>query len=72
MAVWINPVYDRTQEDVEYAKQKIAEWIAADTMENSLVVHDLKGCLNVSDLNRIEGNIKYLAEQIVLVNLSFT
>lgn len=25
-------------------------------------VYDLKGCLNLSDLNRIEGNIAYLAE----------
>ena len=27
-------------------------------------VYDLKGCLNVSDLNRIEGNIAYLAERM--------
>lgn len=29
------------------------------------VVYDLKGCLNVSDINRIEGNIEYLAEKFL-------
>ena len=28
------------------------------------VVYDLKGCLNLSDISRIEGNIAYLAEQL--------
>ena len=27
-------------------------------------VYDLKGCLNLADLNRIEGNIAYLAEKM--------
>ena len=27
-------------------------------------VYDLKGCLNLSDLNRIEGNIEYLTEKL--------
>lgn len=27
-------------------------------------VYDLKGCLNLTDLNRIEGNIEYLAEKM--------
>ena len=27
-------------------------------------VYDLKGCLNLTDLNRIEGNIAYLAEKM--------
>jgi hypothetical protein len=27
-------------------------------------VYDLKGCLNLTDLNRIEGNITYLAEKM--------
>ena len=29
------------------------------------VVHDLKGCLNLSDINRIEDNIAYLSERLV-------
>lgn len=28
------------------------------------VVYDLKGCLNLSDINRIESNIEYLAERM--------
>lgn len=106
--VWREPIFDRTQADVDYAIQKIAEWIvynisAAEydekvrveneelilregyvtTTDDSVilqgdgraivendelivrigVVHDLKGCLNVLDLNRIEENIAYLSEK---------
>ena len=28
---WIDPVYDRTQADVDFAIKTIAEWIAANT-----------------------------------------
>lgn len=55
---WIEPVFDRTYADVEFAKRKIAEWIE----ENVSTVYELKGCLNVSDMNRIENNIKYLSD----------
>ena len=64
MAEWIPPIFDRTQEDVDYAVQKIAEWIASDINRASIVGYDLKGCLNASDINRIEGNISFLAEQL--------
>ena len=64
MAEWKTPIFDRTQEDVEYAIRKIAEWIASDINSASIVGYDLKGCLNVSDINRIEGNISYLADQL--------
>ena len=64
MSYWIEPVFDRTQEDVDFAIAKISEWIAADSVRNQLIVRDLKGCLNVSDINRIEGNIEYLAEKL--------
>ena len=70
MAEWKTPIFDRTQADVDYAKQKIAEWIAADITNASLVGYDLKGCLNASDLNRIEDNIVYLAEQLTQYGLS--
>lgn len=53
---WITPVTDRTEEDVAFARDKIQEWIAAQTAET----YDLKGCLCLNDLNRIEGNIAYL------------
>lgn len=103
---WIEPIFDRTLEDVQFAIQKIAEWknshthstdirvenkalvvrteatayITDDTLvlrddgvayveDGALVarmgvVYDLKGCLNLLDLNRIESNITYLAERM--------
>ena len=110
-SVWREPIFDRTQEDVDFAIQKIAEWIAYNIsaaeydekvrvendelilregyveavdnnalvlngdgrayVENDVlvvrigVVYDLKGCLNVLDINRIEENIAYLSEQMV-------
>ena len=60
MAEWITPIYDRTQEDVDFAISKIAEWI----VDDSAIIYDLKGCLNASDINRIEGNISYLSKQL--------
>ena len=64
MTTWIEPVSDRTQEDVDFAIQKISEWIAGDIAHNPLLVHDLKGCLNVSDINRMENDVKYLSEKL--------
>lgn len=103
---WIEPIFDRTLEDVQFAIQKIAEWKESHThstdirVENKTlmvrtgattyitddtlvmqddgvayvedgalvarmgVVYDLKGCLNLLDLNRIEGNIAYLTERM--------
>lgn len=49
-------VYDRTINDVNYAKQVIA------TANLSLV--ELKGCLNVFDLARIESNMQMLWEEL--------
>ena len=48
---WVEPVFDRTLEDVEEARRVLA---AGGTLEN------LKGCLNFTDLNRIEGDMAYL------------
>ena len=63
--VWINPVFDRTREDVEFAIRKIAEWKQGHThFTGGNDVYDLKGCLNVTDLNRIEENIAYLADKL--------
>lgn len=109
-SIWREPIYDRTQEDVEFAIRKIAEWINYNIsateydekvrveneqlvlkegevvvdkdllllqgdgrayIENGVlivrigVVYDLKGCLNVSDINRIEENIAYLSEKLL-------
>lgn len=107
--VWREPIFDRTQEDVDFAVRKIAEWITynissaeydekvrveneelilregyAITTNDKLilqgdgravvdddklvvkigVVYDLKGCVNLIDLNRIEGNIAYLSDKL--------
>lgn len=64
MAYWTKPVYDRTEGDVEFAIRKIAEWVAYKNAGMSIVTHDLKGCLNVSDINRIENNVAYLREKL--------
>lgn len=111
--VWREPIFDRTQEDVDFAVRKIAEWIVYNIssaeydekirieneelilregyvattndalilqgdgrayVENDTlvvkvgVVYDLKGCLNTLDINRIEGNIEYLAERLTELN----
>lgn len=60
MAQWIDPIFDRTQADVDFAIRKIAEWVATD----GAMAYDLKGCVNVSDINRIEGNIAFLSEKL--------
>lgn len=64
MAIWIEPIFDRTEEDVSFAEGKIKEWIAAQLTGNPVETYDLKGCLNLSDLNRIEGNIQYLSDRL--------
>jgi hypothetical protein len=61
MAEWIEPIFDRTIEDVNHAMAKIEEWKQTGTTD----VVDLKGCLNVSDFNRIDGNIQYLKERLI-------
>jgi hypothetical protein len=58
MAQWIEPVFDRVQSDVDFAISKIQEW----KRTGSTDTYDLKGCLNVSDINRIEGDIQYLSD----------
>ena len=55
MANWQEPVFDRTQADVDYAKQQLANKV------NSTY---LKGCFNVTDINRIENDSAYLADAL--------
>ena len=56
MAVWSEPIYDRTQADVDYAKSQVRQGI------NDV---DLRGSLNANDLNRIESNTRYLADELI-------
>ena len=62
MANWTNPVYDRTQEDVDYAKTQIAYFKANGGITDGI---NLKGCLNYTDVNRIEYNTYYLADLLI-------
>lgn len=108
--VWREPIYDRTQNDIDFAMQKISEWIVYNissaeydekvrveneelilregyvvTTPDALVldgdgraivdndaiivkigvVYDLKGCLNVFDINRIEENVEFLSQKLL-------
>lgn len=56
MANWTTPVYDRTQEDVEYAVSQLTQ---------NINVGEYKGCFNVSDITRIENNSRYLADKLM-------
>lgn len=56
MAQWINPIYDRTQADVDYAKSQLNQG-------NNDV--EFKGCINVTDIRRIENNTRYLADELI-------
>lgn len=55
MVQWINPIYDRTQADVDYAKAQIK-------LHNNDT--ELRGCFNVTDIRRIENNTRYLADEL--------
>lgn len=60
MVEWITPIFDRTQADVSFAIAKIEEW----RERGSTDIYELKGCLNVSDINRIENDIQYLSDNL--------
>ena len=55
MANWTTPIYDRTQADVDYARQQIAQQINTG---------EYKGCFNYTDINRIENNTRYLSDTL--------
>lgn len=68
MAVWIEPIFDRTNEDISFAQTKIQGWIAAKMSGAIVETYELKGCLNLTDINRIEGNIQYLSDRLDELN----
>jgi hypothetical protein len=57
---WIEPIFDRIQADVDFALQQIQRW----RDEGSSDITDLKGCFNVSDMNRIENDIQFLSDNL--------
>lgn len=64
---WVEPIYNRKQDDVDYVRylnNKIAKNGLASLSSRELtewVAGDLIGSLNFRDLNRIESNIQYLS-----------
>lgn len=48
-------IYDRTQSDVDYAISQI---------QKGNTRTELKGCFNVVDINRIENNVRYIADRL--------
>lgn len=56
---WLDPVTNRNAAHIDYAKTYLN---VKKTSYSSL--EELTGCLNVSDLNRIEGNIGFLANAL--------
>jgi hypothetical protein len=63
---WTTPVTDRTYDDIANAKAQIAAWLAAP----GSAVTDLKGCLNVSDTQRIFGNMQYVSDALNMLGYS--
>lgn len=55
MANWTNPIYDRTQADVDYAREQLSKGINA---------REYKGCFNPLDANRVENNTRYIADAL--------
>lgn len=63
MAQWISPVHDRKQSDVDYAISQL---------EKGINTSDLKGCFNVVDINRIENNVRYIADRLNVLKYTNT
>lgn len=57
---WETPIFDRTQADIDFARQKIREWKSSGDRNTT----NLKGCFNTSDINRIENNIQFLSDNL--------
>jgi hypothetical protein len=61
---WIVPVVDRTLFDVQDALAQIEAWRTQVANGQTPTVTELKGCLNATDLNRIETNTRYISQFI--------
>ncbi len=61
---WIVPVIDRTLLDVQDALAQIEVWRTQVANGQTPTVTELKGCLNATDLNRIESNTRYISQAI--------
>lgn len=69
---WIAPIYDRTLEDV-LALKELIEFINTTGWDSILIPPDWynpKGALNAVDLNRIQGNIEYISDELILAGVT--
>ncbi len=67
---WIEPITDRNSSDVYYVKNLMRSiltfgWDNVGSEIRSQWLYNLKGALNASDLNRIEGNIEYITNRLL-------
>lgn len=68
---WIPPVTDRTQKDVEHARELLTVgWSNLTAEQQAEYMAGLKGCINAVDLARIENNIQILLDVLELQNTS--
>ena len=64
---WIDPIYDRTQADVDRVKElNNIGYFNMTTEQQQEWLTDLKGALNRSDLVRIENDIQILSDVLEL------
>ena len=69
---WIEPVTDRTQADVDYAKELLGKtWHELCDDQKNEYIGGLKGSLNRSDLERIENNIQILLDVLEINSKSY-
>lgn len=69
---WIEPVTDRTQADVDYAKMLLSKsWEEFTTEEKEAYLSGLKGCMNRADFERIENNIQILLDVLEIESSSY-
>lgn len=62
-------IYDRTEEDVSRVKELTEKYLSGTIteLEKTEWYGNMKGALNLSDLNRVEGNLSVIAEILGLI-----
>ena len=67
MLIWMNPVTDRSQSDVNRVLELLKKgWDNFDTDEKTEWLSGMKGALNLSDMQRIQNNIQLLSDVLEL------
>lgn len=65
MSNWIKPIYDRTQEDIDFAMTKIAEWISYNI---SSAEYDEKVRIENEKIILKEGQIEHIDDDVLVLN----